>query len=111
MHVDETGRDDATFRRDRARAVFWIDLADARDPTVLDRHVAEKPRIAGAIDNSATVNNDIEFSHAGLLFESFTVAYITAVGARQDRLGERQAGKPRRDREIGGMVKEPRLGG
>ena len=64
MHVDIARRDDITLRRDRALSRFGIDLADARDLAVFDRHVAVKPRVARAVDHSAAVDDDIEFSHS-----------------------------------------------
>jgi hypothetical protein len=68
VHVDVTGCDDVTFRRDGALAGVGIDLADADNLAVFDPNVAVKPGIAGAVDHPAAVDHDIELSHVSLLF-------------------------------------------
>ena len=62
---------------------FGIDLADAGDLAVFDRHVAVKPRVARAVDHPAAMNYDIEFRHAGLPIMLVFCSYITAFSAQQ----------------------------
>src|SRR5581483_10512078 len=63
VHVDVTGRDDVAFGGNRARAGIGMYFADGGDLAVLDADVAVKPGIAGAVDHSAAVDDDIEFGH------------------------------------------------
>ena len=63
VHVDEPGRDDqpAASMTRRARAL-GADAADRGDPVAADRHVAVEPGVAGAVDDPAAADQDIEGS-------------------------------------------------
>ncbi len=59
VHIDEAGAYDASTRVERLRRAF-VDPTDCRDASVLDSDVTVYRRRAGAIDDAAVANNQIE---------------------------------------------------
>ena len=60
VHIDEAGRHDQTGRVDDVAGFASRDRADGGDPAVLDRHVRAPGGRAGAIDDLASGNHQIE---------------------------------------------------
>ena len=60
MHVDEPGRDDQPARVDHApcAVVRCAERTDRLDPVAADRHVAQKPGVAGPVDDLAAADQD-----------------------------------------------------
>ena len=67
MHVDEPGGDDqAACVDDRlAGASGRLDRTNGGDPVAADRHVAQKPGIAGPVDDLAAADQDSRTAAAG----------------------------------------------
>ena len=62
LHVDEARRDDETGRIDgllSARAVERVRRRDCDDAVAFDRYVAEEPWVAGSVDDSAILDDEI----------------------------------------------------
>src|SRR5512144_2337943 len=75
MHIDKPRCDNVAFRRDGARRRFRINFTDLRDLAVFDGEIAVKPRISGAVDQPATVNDNVELRHLVLLKNSLSRLY------------------------------------
>jgi len=61
-----------------------MDFTDMRNLAVFDGEVAVGPRIARAIDQSAAVNDNVEFSHIVSPREFSSAGYITGFLRLQD---------------------------
>ena len=59
MNIDEAWRHDEPFGVDDAVRARAVESTDSNDATVLDSHVLREPRIAGAIENTASANQDV----------------------------------------------------
>ena len=64
-HVDKAGRNDQPRRINLDFRLFSADAADADDLAVGDADVGHIPRRAGAIDDPAAANDDIELLISG----------------------------------------------
>ena len=66
VHVDEARRDDLAGRVDRLRR-GTLGLAERHDLAVLDAEVADEARLAGAVDDGAAGNPEVErHGHSGV---------------------------------------------
>src|SRR5262245_7817946 len=63
MHVDVTGSHNPSFRRDGSLAGIRINFPNGGNLPALYGHITVEPGIPRTIDQPATVNHDIEFSH------------------------------------------------
>src|SRR5262249_50637942 len=59
-HVDEAGRDDGAAGVDGAARGMAGQAADFRDDAVANANVGDKPGIAGAVDDAASDDEDVE---------------------------------------------------
>src|SRR6476469_2756975 len=67
MHIDKSRCDNVAFRRDGAHCRLRRDLTDMRNLAVFYGKIAVKPRIPGAVDQPAAVNDNVELRHFVLL--------------------------------------------
>ena len=59
VHVDEAGRDDQPLGVDLALGLARRHAADGDDPVAADGHVADEPRVAGAVDDAAVADDEV----------------------------------------------------
>jgi hypothetical protein len=59
VDVDESRRDDLSFRIDSPTSLARVDSPYIRNVAILNSNVCSKPGIAGAINNSAVNNRDV----------------------------------------------------
>jgi hypothetical protein len=60
VHVDKPGADDEAIGVDHARRGLAAQAADRRDPVARDADVRLEPRVAGAVDDAAAADEDVE---------------------------------------------------
>ena len=60
VHVDEPGADHEAVGVDHSRRRLPGQTADRRDPVARDPDVRLEPRVAGAVDDAAAANEDVE---------------------------------------------------